>query len=77
MDATVGFISINQNKIVKLFSVASVALLPPTLIASVYGMNFVHMPELNWVFGYPMAIGLMLISVGVPIWLFRRRGWLG
>jgi magnesium transporter len=51
--------------------------LPPTLIASVYGMNFVHMPELNWVLGYPMAIGLMLISVGVPIWLFRRRGWLG
>ncbi len=77
MDATVGFISINQNKIVKLFSVASVALLPPTLIASIYGMNFVHMPELNWGFGYPMAIGMMLVSVGVPIWLFRRRGWLG
>lgn len=76
MDATVGFININQNKIVKLFSVASVALLPPTLIASVYGMNFQHMPELQWQVGYPLALALMLISVLIPLWLFRRRGWL-
>jgi magnesium transporter len=77
MDATVGFISINQNKIVKLFSVASVALLPPTLVASIYGMNFRHMPELDWPFGYPFALLLMAISVAIPLWLFRRRGWLG
>jgi len=76
LDATVGFININQNKIIKIFSVASVALLPPTLIASLYGMNFRHMPELDWTFGYPFAIGLMLISVAVPITYFRRKGWL-
>lgn len=76
MDATVGFININQNKIIKIFSVASVALLPPTLIASVYGMNFKLMPELDWSGGYPFAIGLMLASALVPMWYFRRRGWL-
>jgi len=76
MDATVGFININQNKIIKLFSVASVALLPPTLIASVYGMNFKLMPELDWQLGYPFAIGLMVASVIVPFWIFRRKGWL-
>ncbi|MEN3110756.1 magnesium/cobalt transporter CorA [Uliginosibacterium paludis] len=76
MDATVGFININQNKIVKIFSVASVALLPPTLIASVYGMNFQVMPELQWRMGYPFALGLMLTSVIVPFWFFRRKGWL-
>jgi magnesium transporter len=76
MDATVGFININQNKIIKIFSVASVALLPPTLIASIYGMNFQHMPELaeNW--GYPYALVLMVASALVPMWYFRRRGWL-
>ncbi|MEN9493710.1 MAG: hypothetical protein RJA63_4159, partial [Pseudomonadota bacterium] len=76
MDATVGFININQNKIVKLFSVASVALLPPTLIASVYGMNFRFLPELQWQYGYPFSIGLMAVSVAVPFWYFRRKGWL-
>jgi magnesium transporter len=76
MDATVGFININQNKIIKIFSVASVALLPPTLIASIYGMNFQYMPELNWSLGYPYAIGLMLASALVPMWYFRKRGWL-
>ncbi len=76
MDATVGFININQNKIIKLFSVASVALLPPTLIASVYGMNFVHMPELAQTWGYPYALGLMVFSALVPMWYFHRRGWL-
>ena len=55
---------------------ASVALLPPTLIASIYGMNFRHMPELDWSFGYPFAIALMLFSVAVPIFYFRRKGWL-
>jgi magnesium transporter len=76
MNATVGFININQNKIIKLFSVASVALLPPTLIASVYGMNFKAMPELDWSLGYPFAIGLMAVSVIAPFWIFRRKGWL-
>jgi magnesium transporter len=76
MSATVGFININQNKIVRLFSVASVALLPPMLIASIYGMNFHHMPELDWAAGYAFAIGLMLLSVLLPFWLFQRKGWL-
>jgi magnesium transporter len=76
MDATVGFININQNKIIKIFSVASVGLLPPTLIASVYGMNFRAMPELDWSFGYPFSIALMVVSVAVPFAYFRRKGWL-
>jgi magnesium transporter len=76
MDATVGFININQNKIIKIFSVASVALLPPTLIASIYGMNFQHMPELAQSWGYPYALVLMVASALVPMWYFRRRGWL-
>jgi magnesium transporter len=76
MNATVGFININQNKIIKLFSVASVALLPPTLIASIYGMNFKAMPELVWTMGYPYALGLMLASIVAPFWWFRRKGWL-
>ena len=76
MDATVGFININQNKIIKIFSVASVALLPPTLIASIYGMNFQHMPELAQQWGYPYALALMVASAVVPMWYFRKRGWL-
>jgi magnesium transporter len=76
MDATVGFININQNKVIKIFSVASVALLPPTLIASIYGMNFTNMPELEWMFGYPFALGLMVFSVAMPYLFFRRKGWL-
>jgi len=76
MNATVGFININQNKIVRLFSVAAVALLPPTLIASIYGMNFKHIPELEWFYGYPLALLLMLTSTAVPLWIFHRKGWL-
>ena len=76
MDATVGFININQNKIIKIFSVASVALLPPTLIASIYGMNFKNMPELESAWGYPFALVMMLISVAAPFIYFRRKGWL-
>ena len=76
MDATVGFLNINQNKIIKIFSVASVALLPPTLIASVYGMNFAMMPELEWKYGYVYAILLMIASALVPMLYFRKRGWL-
>jgi len=76
LDATVGFININQNKIIKIFSVASVALLPPTLIASVYGMNFQYMPELQQRWGYPFALALMVASVAAPLIYFRRKGWL-
>jgi len=76
MDSTVGFININQNKIIKIFSVASVALLPPTLIASIYGMNFKQLPELDWYWGYPFSLALMIISVAIPIIFFRRKGWL-
>ena len=77
MDATVGFININQNKIIKIFSVASVAMLPPTLIASIYGMNFQGwFPELQWKYGYPFSLLLMLLSVGIPFWFFYRKGWL-
>ncbi len=76
MSATVGFININQNKIVRLFSVVSAALLPPMLIASIYGMNFHHMPELDWGAGYPFALLLMSLSVLMPFWFFHRKGWL-
>ena len=77
MDATVGFVNINQNKIIKIFSVASVAMLPPTLIASIYGMNFQEwFPEIHWEYGYPFSLGLMLVSVAVPFWFFYRKGWL-
>ena len=76
MDATVGFININQNKIIKIFSVVSVALLPPTLIASVYGMNFRFMPELEQIWGYPFALALMTASVAAPMIYFWRKGWL-
>ncbi|MEG1282556.1 MAG: CorA family divalent cation transporter, partial [Comamonas sp.] len=69
-------ININQNKIIKIFSVASVALLPPTLIASVYGMNFKAMPELEWQYGYPYVLVLMIASAVGPMIYFRKRGWL-
>ena len=77
MDATVGFININQNKIIKIFSVASVALLPPTLVASIYGMNM-RFPEIEALghFGYPYVVSLMLATALVPMWYFRKRGWL-
>ena len=76
LDASLGLVSIEQNQIIKLFSVAAVMLMPPTLIASIYGMNFKHMPELQWEWGYPAAIGLMFVSaLGFYIY-FRRKGWL-
>lgn len=75
LDATVGFININQNKIIKIFSVASVALLPPTLIASIYGMNL-KIPEFQWEYGYPFAICLMIFTVLAPILIFWHKGWL-
>jgi magnesium transporter len=76
LDATLGMISIEQSNIIKIFTIAAGVFLPPTLIASIYGMNFVHMPELRWVYGYPLAGLLMLLSAIVPWWWFKRRGWL-
>jgi magnesium transporter len=76
LDAVLGMISIEQNGIIKIFSVAAVVFLPPTLVASIYGMNFKHMPELNWIWGYPMAIGLMILSAALPFLYFKRKGWL-
>ena len=76
LDATLGMISNEQNQIIKLFSVMAVMLMPPTLVASIYGMNFKAMPELDWPHGYPMALILMLISAVIPFIYFRRKGWL-
>jgi magnesium transporter len=76
LDATLGVINIQQNAIIKIFSIAAVMLFPPTLIASIYGMNFVHMPELAWPLGYPFAFVVMLVSAILPYWYFKRRGWL-
>jgi magnesium transporter len=75
MDATMGFININQNKIIKIFSIASVVFLPPTLIASVYGMNFEWMPELHHQWGYPAALGVMVLSGIAPYVFFKWKGW--
>jgi len=76
MDSTQGFINIEQNQIIKIFSIAAVVFLPPTLVASIYGMNFKFMPELHWLFGYPLALGLMVLSGIAPYWYFKRKGWL-
>jgi magnesium transporter len=76
MDATVGFINLNQSKIIKIFSVVSVALMPPTLLASIWGMNYKHMPELDTTWGYPMAIGAMLVSALIPLFYFHSKGWM-
>ncbi len=76
MDAAQGFINIQQNQIIKIFSIAAVVFLPPTLVASIYGMNFQHMPELSWRFGYPAALALMFLAGFAPYWYFKRKGWL-
>jgi len=76
LDATLGLINIEQNGIIKIFSVAAVVFLPPTLIASVYGMNFEFMPELGSIWGYPLAIAAMVMSAILPYLFFKRKGWL-
>jgi magnesium transporter len=76
LDATLGMINIEQNNIIKIFSIAAVVFLPPTLVASAYGMNFEFMPELKWAFGYPLAILLMVVSAVVPYLFFKWKGWL-
>jgi len=76
LDASLGLINIEQNGIIKIFSVMAVVFLPPTLVASIYGMNFAVMPELEWRFGYAWALGLMVVAAVLPYWLFKRKGWL-
>lgn len=76
LDASLGLISIEQNAAMKLFSWAAVVFLPPTLIAGIFGMNFHHMPELDWRFGYPLSLVLMFISAVGPYLYFKRRGWI-
>ncbi len=75
-DATLGLINLAQNRIIKVFSIAAVLFLPPTVVGTIYGMNFEDMPELKWMFGYPFALGLMILSAVLPYWWFKRRGWL-
>jgi magnesium transporter len=75
LDATLGLINVEQNAIIKIFTVAAVLFLPPTVVGTIYGMNFDRMPELKWVFGYPFAIVLMIMSAIVPYWYFKRRRW--
>ena len=76
LDAMLGVVTIEQNNIIKIFSVAAVAFMPPTLIASIYGMNFRHMPELEWYYGYPLAIVLMITAAILPYLFFKWRKWL-
>ena len=76
LDAMLGVVSLEQNNIIKIFSVAAVVFMPPTLIASIYGMNFKHMPELDFEFGYPLAIVLMLLAAVLPYFFFRWMKWL-
>jgi magnesium transporter len=76
LDATLGMINNEQNTIIKIFSVLAVVLLPPTLVGTVYGMNFKHMPELDWVWGYPFALTLMVLAAVLPYVYFKHKGWL-
>lgn len=76
LDSTLGFINIEQNNIVRVFSIAAVLFLPPTLVANIYGMNFKNMPELDWSWGYPLALLAMAFAAAVPFLYCRRKGWL-
>lgn len=76
LEATLGMISTEQNQIIKLFSVMAVMLMPPTLVASIYGMNFENMPELKWQYGYVFALVAMVLAAVIPYLYFRRKGWL-
>jgi magnesium transporter len=75
-DATLGLINLDQNRIIKVFSIAAVLFLPPTLVGTIYGMNFEFMPELHWEYGYVVALVLMVISAVLPYHWFKWRGWL-
>lgn len=76
LDAILGFINTDQNEIMKVFTVASVAAIPPVILVGVWGMNFRHMPELRWLFGYPLAILALLLSISLPLLWFKRKGWI-
>ena len=76
LDANLGLITLEQNFVMKIFSIFAVVFMPPTLIAGIYGMNFDHMPELKWLLGYPYALGLILVSAVLPFLIARRKGWL-
>ena len=76
LDATLGMVNIEQNAIIKIFSIVAVILLPPTLVASIYGMNFHNIPELSWKLGYPISLLLMIISAWLPYKFFKKKGWL-
>ncbi len=77
LDAMLGVVNIEQNAIIKIFSIAAVIFMPPTLVALIYGMNFNHgMIELEWAFGYPLALALIVIDTVVPIFLFKWKKWL-
>jgi magnesium transporter len=76
LDATLGLINIEQNNIIKVLTIVSVVGVPPTLVASMYGMNFKGMPELDWSWGYPYALTLILVSAVGPLLWFKKRGWL-
>lgn len=75
-DTFLGLVNIEQNQIIKIFTIVNVIFLPPTLIASMYGMNFKFMPELNWKWGYAFAIALMLVSVIAILWIFKKKKWM-
>jgi magnesium transporter len=76
LDALLGMVTLDQNNVIKIFSVAAVVLLPPSLVATVYGMNFKHMPELDWMLGYPMALILILLAAILPYYFFKWKKWL-
>ncbi len=76
MDSTQGFINIEQNQIIKIFSIAAMVFLPPTVVASAYGMNFSFIPHSDWRFGFELAVGFMILSAVLPYWYFKRKGWL-
>ena len=76
LDATLGLINIEQNNIIKVLTIVSVVGVPPTLVASMYGMNFKNMPELSWDWGYPYGLAMIFISAVAPLLWFKWRGWL-
>ena len=76
LDAVLGVVNVDQSRIIKIFSVVAVIFLPPTLVASIYGMNFHYLPELSWSFGYPMSLGIMVVSAILPYLYFKWRGWM-
>jgi magnesium transporter len=76
LDAMLGVVNIQQNNIIKIFSVAAVVLMPPTLIASIYGMNFKYMPEVNWPWAYPVTLAVMVVAAVMPYLYFKWKKWL-